>query len=496
MWNVHRLVLAALAAPGALAAALRTADNATDLTLLSIREAAAQIQEGSLLSTQLVEAYLARIDAVDEQLRSFIYVAHDEALAAAAQVDKDIAAGQYRGPLHGIPFGIKDLYFSGSIPTTGNSRLDWGNLTEQVSTVITNLEAAGAILIGKMDTGEFASGTVKLYMDLPHDLAANPWDLDRFAGGSSTGPGAGVGGRTTLLAVGGDTGGSIRLPSAACGVQGLKPTFGRVSNYGAISNTWSRDCAGPIGWNVEDLGYALEAMGGFDIKDSTTVKTTPFKFDPTIPQDLSGRRVGVVNISSTDYEELQPAMRAGIENVIDLLRDNGAEIVPTNLPSRLAEYGTVGSPISNVEFHVSNWDLIMSDPAAVGQGTRDRLSRILGTTAIDYGEARKRALEMTSELEDLFQDFEVLVLPGTFYTAGLFSEPKEISDFMLKTAMVPASITGHPALSMRAGFDGELPLNFQMIAPLFDEAALIRYGMFLEPLIDGDGPRRVPKVLG
>jgi aspartyl-tRNA(Asn)/glutamyl-tRNA(Gln) amidotransferase subunit A len=278
-------------------------------------------------------------------------------------------------------------------------------------------------------------------------------------------------------------------------VQGLKPTFGRVSNYGAISNTWSRDCAGPMAWHVEDLGFALEAMSGYDVKDSTTVKAAPFKFDSRVPQDLAGHRVGVVNISHPDYRELRPEMRAGIENVIDLLEQHGAEIVPTNLPSTLAEYSTVGSPISNIEFHVSNWNLIMADPAAVGQGTRDRLSRVLTTTAVQYGEAKKRSLQMTSEMEELFQDFEILVLPGTFYTAGRFSQPQEISDFMTKSAMVPAAITGHPALSMRAGFSCGLPLNFQMIGPLFNESILLRYGMFLEPLIDGKGPRRVPPAL-
>jgi aspartyl-tRNA(Asn)/glutamyl-tRNA(Gln) amidotransferase subunit A len=230
------------------------------------------------------------------------------------------------------------------------------------------------------------------------------------------------------LAIGGDTGGSIRLPASARGARGLKPTFGRVSNYGSISNTWSRDCAGPMAWHVEDLGCGLEAEAGFDLKDATTVKLPPFKFDPSnTPMNLTGRRVGVVNMSHHDYAELLPDVRAGIDNVVKILQQNAAEIIVVGLPSTLAQYSSVGSPISNIEFHLANFDLIMSDPAVVGQGTRDRLTRVLNTIAIQYSSAKQQALDMTARMVRLFEDFEVLVLPGTFYTEGRFSEPKELS---------------------------------------------------------------------
>lgn len=220
--------------------------------------------------------------------------------------------------------------------------------------MISRLEDAVAILIGKLNTGEFASGTVKLYNDLPYSLSANPQDLQRSAGWSSTGPWAGIGGRITLLAVGGDTGASIHLPASACGAQGLKPTFGRVSSsYAAISNAWSRDTAGPMAWDVEDLGYALEAMDGYDIDDPKTITTEPFKVDLTIPTDPKGRRVGVANLSIQTTKFISE-QKAGIQKLIDLLATNGVETFTVDLPSKLADYSTVGSSISNIEFHIAN----------------------------------------------------------------------------------------------------------------------------------------------
>jgi len=467
-----------------------------DLTLLSIQEAGARLKAGTLTSVALVQAYLDRIAAIDGQLRSFIYVAEKEALAAAAKADAEFAAGNYRGPMHGIPFGIKDLYFTGDIPTSGNSRIDFGDLTKGTSTVVARLLDAGAILLGKMDTSEFATGSVKLYGDLPHPLAANPWNLAYYAGGSSTGPGAGVGGRTTLLAIGGDTGGSIRLPAASCGVQGLKPTYGRVSNAGALANTWSRDCTGPLAWHVADLGIALEAFNGYDPLDATTQQVPRYTFDPAVPQSLAGRRVAVVDLDGPDYKELMPEMRAGIERTIEILRAKGAEIVQIEFPRKLSEYSAISGMIGIVEFNAENYDVIMMDPSKAARGTLDRLPSALNYTAIEYARAKRLALEMTAEFEVLMADYDVLVLPGTFYTAGRFAEPEEIDRFMRKNSMLIASMTGHPALNMRSGFSSEgLPLNVQLIASHFDEASLIRYGMLLEPELDGTGPRPLPASL-
>lgn len=485
-----------LTAVGTSADALLANTAKDDLTLLSIREAGALMKAGKLTSVALVQAYLDRIAAVDGQLRSFIYVAEKEALAAAATADAEMAAGTYRGPMHGIPFGIKDLYFTGDVPTSGNSRIDFGDRTKSMSTVVQRLLDAGAILLGKMDTSEFATGSVKLYGDLPHPLAANPWNLAYYAGGSSTGPGAGVGGRTTLLAIGGDTGGSIRLPAASCGVQGLKPTYGRVSNAGALANTWSRDCTGPLAWHVADLGIALEAFNGFDPLDATTQQVPRYVFDPEVPESLAGRRVAVVDLDSPDYQELMPEMRAGIEKTIDILRAKGAEIVQISFPRKLSEYSAISGMIGIVEFNAENYDVIMKDPSKAARGTLDRLPSALNFTAIEYARAKRLALEMTAEFEVLMADYDIMVLPGTFYTAGRFEAPEEIDRFMRKNSMLIASMTGHPALNMRSGFSSEgLPLNVQLIASQFDEAALIRYGMLLEAELDGPGARPVPAAL-
>ncbi|MBW6401034.1 amidase [Roseomonas sp. HJA6] len=484
---------AAFAASGGMAS---HADPAQDLTLLSATEAGKLMRERRISAVELTDAYLARIDKVDERLGSFIHVARNHARAAARQAQAELEAGRDRGPMHGIPFGVKDLFFTGDIPTTNNSRVDLSSLSGQWSGAVVRLNEAGGVLLGKMDTGEFATGTVRLYGDLPHPLARNPWDLTRFSGGSSTGPGAGVGGRTTLIGVGSDTGGSVRLPAAACGAQGLKPTYGRISRFGALENTWSRDTVGPIAWYVADCGIALQAMSGFDPRDPTSLDLPPFAFNPAIPADLRGVRVGVVALDGEEWSKVTPAIAAGLAATRDALRSRGAELVSVSLPQSLATYGRVAGVIGGVEFYISNIGLIEPDPSRVGQGIRDRLPRATGTNVLDYARATKRAAELGAEMEVFLRDYDLVLLPGTFHVAGRFNPPSEVADFMLQNAMVPASVTGHPSLTLRSGFsEAGLPTNVQFIARRLGEQTLLQVGMALEPLLDGTGPRRVPTAL-
>ncbi|MBE9605668.1 amidase [Acetobacteraceae bacterium H6797] len=492
----HLLAGGASLALAAGAARAQPRPSSQDLTQLSATEAGRLMRARQISPVELTEAYLARIEKVDARLGSFIHVAAPEARAAAKQAERELLAGQDRGPMHGIPFGVKDLFFTGDIPTTNNSRVDLSRYAGVRSAAVERMQNAGAVLLGKMDTGEFATGTVKLYGDLPHPLARNPWDLARFAGGSSTGPGAGVGGRTVLIGVGSDTGGSVRLPAAACGGQGLKPTYGRISRYGALENTWSRDTVGPIAWHVADCGLALQAMSGFDQRDPMSAEVPPFAFNPEAPRSLAGLRIGVVRRDGAEWVKISPDVAAGLERCEAALRDQGAMLVPVNLPQSLATYGKVAGVIGGVEFYISNIDLISPDPSRVGQGIRDRLPRATSTNVLDYARAVKQAAELSAEMEAFLRGMDALFLPGTFHVAGRFDPPAEVAAFMLENAMVPASITGHPALALRSGFNAQgLPTSVQFMAKHYDEAMLLRLGMALEPLLDGPGPRRLPTAL-
>src|SRR5215470_1810235 len=266
-----------------------TSSAMSDLTLLSIAEAGALMARGALTSTQLTEAFLARIKAVDHKIASFVTLTADRARAAAAQADRDMSAGVRRGPLHGIPIALKDIYETEGIRTTGHSHLRKDYVPSVDAETVRRLKAGGAILLGKLATHEFANGAMT--PDQPFPAARNPWNTAYQPGGSSSGSGAAVAAALCMGAMGSDTGGSIRNPAGFCGTAGIKPTYGLVSRCGIFPLAFSMDTAGPLTWTVEDSALMLEVLAGYDPNDQASARAPKVDYGAAAHRSIKGMRI-------------------------------------------------------------------------------------------------------------------------------------------------------------------------------------------------------------
>ena len=295
----------------------------TPLWQLSIKTLAPMLRRGKITPLQLTEACLARIDAVDDQLLSFICLAPD-ALEQARRATREIKAGQWRGPLHGIPVGIKDNYLTANMPTTVGTTADGFSFPLRDSAAVARLRKAGAIFPGKTRTHEFAWGNVT-------PPVRNPWDLSRVPSGSSGGSAAAVAAGLCVAALGSDTGGSIRMPAAACGVVGLKPTFGRVSRDGMVPHSWSLDHAGPLTRSVMDCALMMRVLAGYDVSDSACQDRPVPDYTRGLGKPLRGLRVGVCR--NHFFERNQPEVEQAVERAIDFYAAQGAELIEFRIPN-------------------------------------------------------------------------------------------------------------------------------------------------------------------
>ncbi|SVB53011.1 uncharacterized protein METZ01_LOCUS205865, partial [marine metagenome] len=257
---------------------------------LTIGEASGLIKDKKLSPVDLTKAYLDRIEAIDGKVKSYVTPLPESALQEARVAEADIQKGNYHGPLHGVPIGLKDLYDTKGVRTTGQSKVFEHRVPEEDATVVTKLHEAGTVLLGKLAMHEFALGGPKTSL---FDQANNPWNLDHVTGGSSSGSGAAIAAGLAMGSLGSDTGGSIRGPAALCGIVGLKPTYGRVSRYGVLPLSWSLDHVGPMTWTVEDTALMLQVIAGHDPKDATSSHEPVPDYSAALQADLKGIRVGV-----------------------------------------------------------------------------------------------------------------------------------------------------------------------------------------------------------
>ncbi|MGH9009884.1 MAG: amidase, partial [Acidimicrobiia bacterium] len=297
-------------------------------------ELADLVRRGDVSAVEVTDAHLARIEALDSEVRSFLCVAGDAARTAAAEVDAARARGDELGPLAGVPVAVKDMFCTHDLPTTAGSRILEGWRPPYDSTVVARLRAAGAVVIGKTNLDEFAMGSSN--ENSGFFPAANPWDTTRVPGGSSGGSAAAVAARFAPLAIGTDTGGSIRQPAALCGVVGMRPTYGRVSRYGIVAYASSLDQAGPFATTVTDTALLLEAMWGYDPMDSTSIPSAPEPALARLEDGVAGLRVGVVQ-ELADVEGIQPEVRAAVDSARNLFEKAGANVDVVSVPS--VEYG-------------------------------------------------------------------------------------------------------------------------------------------------------------
>src|ERR1700722_18761396 len=303
------------------------APSATDLHFLTIADAASLLERRQLSPVALTQAFLDRIAAIDPQLNAYLLVTADQALDQARVAEAEIMAGNYRGPMHGIPFALKDIYCTAGIRTTSHSRTRADYVPDFDATTVAKLYAAGAVLLGKLATHEFAHGGPSF--DLPWPPARNPWNRAYITGGSSSGSGASVAAGLAMGALGSDTGGSIRNPAALCGLAGLKPTYGLVSRFGVYTNSFSYDHAGPMTWSVEDCAIMLQAIAGHDSKDPASADRPVPDYRAALTGDIKGLRIGVLRHLFEQDAPTPAVAKAALEAAFDVLRGLGVNFEGT-----------------------------------------------------------------------------------------------------------------------------------------------------------------------
>jgi aspartyl-tRNA(Asn)/glutamyl-tRNA(Gln) amidotransferase subunit A len=448
----------------------------TDLTGLTIAEASDRISRREISPTELTNAYLERIERLQPKVNAYVTLTAERAMSDAKTATDEIAAGNYRGALHGIPIGLKDLYETAGIRTTAGSKVLANHVPARDSTAARLLREAGTVLLGKLNTHELAAGatTNNPFYGATH----NPWDLERIPGGSSGGSGAAIAAGMAAGTLGTDTGGSIRIPAALCGCVGLKPTFGRVSKAGIIPRSWQFDHPGPITKTVEDAAIMLGAIAGYDPDDFATVPVPVPDYRAALTGDIRGMRVGVPR--SLFFGLLQDDVRAAVEAALGVLRDLGAEVGdfdPGVTREQLVEVRAVVEADSHEylrEAFANQRDDFSSElQAMLSQPLPDviALSRAY-RTSYEVQEAFRRAL----------QEVDVLVAPTAMRTASIIGEePVMVGQVEMTTGLAfasltwPFSVSGLPVVSLPCGFDSlGLPIGMQIAGKPFCEQSVLR----------------------
>jgi aspartyl-tRNA(Asn)/glutamyl-tRNA(Gln) amidotransferase subunit A len=458
-----------------------------DLHTLSIAEAGRRFRQGSLSPVTLTRHLLDRIESVNEALHGFNTVTADVALQDAERAARELASGLDRGPMHGIPFGAKDIVDTAGILTSCQSHLMKTHVPATDADVISRLKAGGAVLLGKTATIEFATGGPNDETFFPP--ARNPWDLERIPGGSSSGSGASVAAGLCRMAVGTDTGGSIRGPAALCGTVGIKPTYGRVSRRGVHPLSFTLDNVGPLAATVEDAALALACMSGLDPLDPASADAPVPDFCASLHQGLAGLRVGYVR----DWAQAaEPEVARALDAAAALLADLGAIVEPVNIPSDVT-YHACGRTILMAECYAIHEHNLIERPHLYGRPTRERLMAGAFVRGSDYVEAMRMRRELSLSLNnDVLQRYDVLLTPGALKPAMLFSELADDPLAIGGMTTIAFNVTGNPAMCMPCGFsESGLPLSMQIIGRAFDEATMFRLGHAYERAA-GWSERRAP----
>jgi aspartyl-tRNA(Asn)/glutamyl-tRNA(Gln) amidotransferase subunit A len=449
--------------------------TAVDPCFLSVAESAALLATRRLSPVQLTRAYLDRIERLNSTLHAYVRVLHDEALAAARTAEAEIMSGNYRGPLHGIPIGLKDIYDTAGIPTEGGSKSCLGRTPTADATTTRLLKAAGAILLGKLTTWEFAIGGTAF--DTPFPPARNPWNIEHDPAGSSSGSGAAVAAGLCAMAMGSDTGGSIRWPAAWCGLAGLKPTYGRVSRAGIMPLSFSLDHAGPLAWTVEDAAIVLQAIAGHDPSDPASAKHPVPDYRAALAEgDLKGIRLGVARTMFERDCVASDEMLAAFNRSVEVLRELGAAISDVELPP-LALHNATAFLIARGEGFAIHAKALRERPQDYGALARDRLTIGAYVRASDMVQAMRRRLMLAEATNAAMRGVDAILLPTAPDPSPRLGELAPYFGNQRPTYMRPFNLTGQPALSVCNGFDrAGLPLSLQIVGHCFDEATVLRVG--------------------
>jgi len=450
----------------------------TSLCFLTIEDAARLISQRKLSPVELIQAFLARIEAVDGALATYITVCADGALASARAAEAEIMRGDHRGPLHGIPYGLKDNFMVRGVRATANSHLMKNHVATEDSTAHLRLQEAGAILLGKLGTYEYGTGDGDDLFELPFAPTRNPWDPARFPGGSTIGGGASVAAGTAMLALGTDTTGSVRLPAAACGAAGLKPTYGLVSRAGVLPNCYSLDCVGPIAWTARDAGLALRAIAGFDTADPTSADVDVAK---VMSGDAQGLRVGVLRRFHERDVNAGPEFAKAFENAVAVFREAGATLVDIDLETSMIDLRGCSRIINTAECHAIHETDYRERSDLMGVALRNKLDIGREVSAADYLRAQRWRRTLVAQIDRLFDNVDIVLCGGATRVAPEYSDRAGIKALTGESAMAVFSMSGHPAMSVCNGFsESGLPLNVQLGGRRFEDGNVAAAGDLLE----------------
>jgi aspartyl-tRNA(Asn)/glutamyl-tRNA(Gln) amidotransferase subunit A len=459
----------------------------SELADLSLQALSAEIRAGRVSPVEATEACLRRIEERDPGLNSFLTVSADAALEQARRAAEELAGGRLRGPLHGIPIALKDLFLTTGVRTTGGSAIlrDW--VPERDASVVRYLRAAGAVFLGKLNLHEFAFGATS---ENPHFGAVrNPHDPERIAGGSSGGSAAAVQARLCFGALGSDTGGSIRCPAALCGIVGLKPTYGRVSRSGVLPLAWSLDHAGPMTRTVTDAAMMLEAIAGHDPDDPTSARRPVPPFTRLVEGGVRGLRLGIPR--EFFWSPVHPEVAARVRGAIQALEREGAVLQEVSLPCM--EYApSVQAAIILAEAAAYHRPRLRTHYAEYGPGVRMRLLQGLFVNGCDYLDAQRGRRLIRREYLRCLEEVDALVTPAVPIPAPRisqeavdvegFSAPPQF--FLVRNTFV-FNLTGLPAVSVPCGLAAGLPVGLQIAGRPWDEATVMRIARAWERLQEG-----------
>ncbi len=444
----------------------------SDLGWLSLAEASRLMDARKLSPVTLVDALLARIEQLDPKWHAFIRLMPEEARAAAQAAETEIMAGRRRGPLHGIPVGLKDIIDLAGVPTTCHSKLFAGHVATKNAVVTERLEAAGAVFMGKLSTHEFAIGGPSF--DLPWPPAVNPWGGGNFPGGSSSGSGVALATGMLPAALGTDTGGSVRNPASMCAIVGLKPTYGRVSRRGVFPLSFSLDHVGPMTRDVVDNALLLQVLAGHDPLDPGSVDVAVPDFSAEIGRGVKGLKIGLVRHFYDGDETAHPEQIAAIDAAAEVLRQQGADVREIRL-APLGDYSVCNRIILASEAFALHRRDLAERPGDYGALARQRLvgGAIIG--AADYVDALRQRDRLVHLTLEAMAGFDAVL------TASSFDPPPPIDDVEAcarvypRQARQPFNVTGQPAIAIPAGFTADgLPLSIQLVGHPWAEARVYR----------------------
>jgi len=449
----------------------------SDLCYLSIAEASELIADQKLSPVELANAHIERIEQTNSKLNSFITLLKDKTVAAAEEAEQAIQSGNRIGPLHGIPIGLKDLYYTKGVRTTIGSKILSDFVPDYDAAVAEKFAEAGAIIIGKLQMHEFALGATS---ENPHyGPAHNPWSIDCVTGGSSGGSGAAVASGQCMGALGSDTGGSVRIPASLCGIFGLKPTFGRVSRYGVYPLSFSLDTVGPMTRTVRDSALIMNAIAGYDPRDPSSANKGYEDFTTQVGRDIRGVRVGIPQ--EFFYDVIDSEVKEAIDKAAGVLEELGASVEEVSIPVLDHSLSISGTLLMTeaAEVHARHLQERADD---IDPDVRARLELGMLTPATDYIKAQRARTAFNRQMAATFQRYDVLIAPSSPTATTRIGERtvqvegQSVPSLALHSRLTrPFNICGVPAASIPCGFTTSgLPIGMQIAANSFDESTVLR----------------------